>query len=107
MTRNTLLIDAAIAAILTILIVVLSPGLAVVGLIAILVVIVCGVSFALDTRRRRKAPRSRRRRPSVRELEELAALTPERPRRQPSRRQPARRQPARRQAQRRRPRPRP
>jgi hypothetical protein len=53
MTRNTLLIDAAIAAVLTILVVVLSPGLAVVGLIALVVVLVCTISFAFDLRRRR------------------------------------------------------
>jgi predicted signal transduction protein with EAL and GGDEF domain len=51
--RNTLLIDAAIAAVLTILVVVLSPGLAVVGLLALIVVVVCAISFAFDLRRRR------------------------------------------------------
>lgn len=76
MTRNTLMIDAAIAAILTVLVVVLSPGLAIVGLIAILVIIVCGVSFALDSRRRRRSPRTRRSTPANRS----------RPRPQPPRR---------------------
>lgn len=64
MRRNTVLIDIVIAAILTILIVVLSPGLAVVGLIALLVVLVCTLSFAFDRRRRSKRPS--RREPSLR-----------------------------------------
>jgi ABC-type bacteriocin/lantibiotic exporter with double-glycine peptidase domain len=57
MNRATLIVDVAIAAILTILIVVLSPGLAVVGLIALLVVLVCAVSFALDRLRRKPSRR--------------------------------------------------
>jgi ABC-type bacteriocin/lantibiotic exporter with double-glycine peptidase domain len=57
--RNTVLIDIVIAAILTVLIVVLSPGLAVVGLIALLVVLVCAISFAFDRRRRSKRPARR------------------------------------------------
>jgi ABC-type bacteriocin/lantibiotic exporter with double-glycine peptidase domain len=59
MARNALLIDCTIAAILTILVVVLAPGLAVVGLAAILVVLVCAISFALD-RRSRSRRRSRK-----------------------------------------------
>ena len=60
MSRNTLLIDAGIAALLAIIVIVISPGLAVVGIVALLVVIVCGISFAFDLRRqrsRRLAPR--------------------------------------------------
>lgn len=71
MTRNTLLVDVAIAAILTILVVVLSPGLAVVGLIALAVVVICVVSFVLDARRRKRRRRARRP-PSVRGLRELS-----------------------------------
>jgi F0F1-type ATP synthase assembly protein I len=52
-SRNTLLIDAGIAAVLAILVLVIAPGLAVVGLLGLLVVIVCGISFAIDVRRRR------------------------------------------------------
>jgi hypothetical protein len=77
MSRNTLLVDVAIAAILTILIVVLSPGLAVVGLIALVIVLVCAVSFARDARRRRRKP-ARRRPPSLRELRDLAEQPPRR-----------------------------
>ena len=77
MSRNTLLADIAIAVILTILIVVLSPGLAVVGLIALLIVLICVVSFALDRRRRRRRP-SRREPP-------LRASRSRSPRRSPSR----------------------
>jgi ABC-type bacteriocin/lantibiotic exporter with double-glycine peptidase domain len=53
-SRRTLLVDLAIAAVLTILIVVLSPGLAVVGLVAALIVVICALSFALEARRRRR-----------------------------------------------------
>jgi hypothetical protein len=62
-----LLIDAGIAAVMAIFVLIVAPGLAVVGLLAILVVVVCAVSFALDSRRRKrsgepslKPPRSRR-----------------------------------------------
>jgi Flp pilus assembly protein TadB len=61
--RNALLVDAAIAVVLAILVIVLSPGIAVVGLVATLVVVVCGVSLAFDRRRRR-----RRRENPLREL---------------------------------------
>ncbi len=53
MSRNTLIADLAIAAVVTILIVVLSPGLAVVGMVALLIVLICAISFAVDGRRRR------------------------------------------------------
>jgi hypothetical protein len=57
-TRNVFVIDAALAAILTILVLVLAPGWAVVGLIAIVVLLICAISFGFDrlrTRRRRRA----------------------------------------------------
>lgn len=54
MRRNVLVVDATIAAVLTILVVVLAPGLAIVGLAAILVALVCAVSFARDRRRNRR-----------------------------------------------------
>jgi hypothetical protein len=58
--RATFVIDAVIAAILTILVVVLSPGWAVVGLIALLLVLVCGVSFGISAlRNRTRQPRER------------------------------------------------
>lgn len=55
MRRNTLLVDAGIAVVLAILVVVISPGLAVVGLLALLVLLVCAVSFAIDLRKRRRS----------------------------------------------------
>jgi ABC-type bacteriocin/lantibiotic exporter with double-glycine peptidase domain len=54
MSRNTLLIDLGIAVVLAVLVVVISPGLAVVGLLALLVLLICGISFAIDLRRRRR-----------------------------------------------------
>jgi hypothetical protein len=51
--RNTLMTDVLIALVLAILVIVISPGLAVVGLLAILVVVICGLSLLFDRRRRR------------------------------------------------------
>jgi ABC-type bacteriocin/lantibiotic exporter with double-glycine peptidase domain len=60
-TRNTLLADAAIAAGIAILVIIIAPGLAVVGLLALLVLVACGISFAFDLRRgRRREARVRR-----------------------------------------------
>ena len=58
MSRNPLLIDAGIALVLAILVIVISPGLAVVGLLALLVVLICLISFGVDRmlRRRRANP---------------------------------------------------
>jgi len=52
--RNPLLVDIGIALVLAILVIVISPGLAVVGLLALLVLLVCGVSFGIDRLRRRQ-----------------------------------------------------
>jgi ABC-type bacteriocin/lantibiotic exporter with double-glycine peptidase domain len=60
---NALLLDFIIAAAVAIVLVIVSPGLAVVGLVAIVVLVVCGLTFALDRRRTRRGGRSRRRAP--------------------------------------------
>lgn len=60
MRRRTLLIDAGIALVLAILVIVLSPGLAVVGLLALVVVLICGLSFGVDRLRRRRGLDRRR-----------------------------------------------
>jgi ABC-type bacteriocin/lantibiotic exporter with double-glycine peptidase domain len=52
--RKTLLVDAGVALVLAILVIVISPGLAVVGLLALLVLLVCAASFGIDRRRRRR-----------------------------------------------------
>jgi membrane protein implicated in regulation of membrane protease activity len=59
--RNTLLIDAVIAASLVVIVLIVSPGLAVTGLIALLILAVCLVSFMFERwrRRRTKPPRGR------------------------------------------------
>ncbi len=67
MTRNALLVDAVIAALLAILVLILAPGLAVVAIIALLVMVVCAVSLVLDLRRGRSRTSSRRRAPGPRE----------------------------------------
>ena len=78
MSRRTLLIDFLIALVAMIVLVLVAPGLAVVWLVAILVLIVCGISYLVDRLRR-----GRRTRP------------PTVARRPPSRRPPPRRPPAR------------
>jgi len=60
--RGTLLVDLAIALAVTILVLILLPGLAVVAILALAVLIVCGVSFAVVAWRRRGASRTARRR---------------------------------------------
>ena len=52
MRRNTLVVDAVIALVLAILVIVISPGLAVVGILALLVLLICLISFAIDRRRK-------------------------------------------------------
>jgi hypothetical protein len=69
--RNTLVADALFAAVLAALVLILAPGLAIVGMLAILVLIVCGVSLLLDAKqvragRRRAAPRRRSSAPGTR-----------------------------------------
>jgi hypothetical protein len=78
MRRNILLIDALIAVVLAILVIVISPGVAVAGLLAILVVLVCGVSLALDRRRtrRREDPMRELRRSSAQAARERRARRP-------------------------------
>jgi hypothetical protein len=58
-SRGALYLDLAIAGLVAFLVVILSPGLAVVGLLAVTVLIVCGISFAVDriARARRPPPR--------------------------------------------------
>lgn len=48
--------DAAIAVALAALVLILSPGVAVAGLVAIVALIVCGISLLLDRRRARARP---------------------------------------------------
>ncbi len=58
MRRNILLTDAAIAAVIAIIVLIISPGIAVTGMIALAVLIVCAISLVLDIRRSRR-PRAR------------------------------------------------
>jgi ABC-type bacteriocin/lantibiotic exporter with double-glycine peptidase domain len=68
--RNTLVADAVIAVVLAALVLILAPGLAIVAMLAILVIVVCGVSFLLDAKQvragRRSAPRRRSSAPGTR-----------------------------------------
>ena len=61
MNRNTLVVDLALAAGIAILVLILAPGLAVVGLLALVVLLISSVSFAIDLRRRRGPTRRPRR----------------------------------------------
>ena len=65
MTRNALLTDIGLAVLAAIIVLIITPGVAVAAMIAILVLAACAVSLARDVRgrARRAAPtrRSRRR----------------------------------------------
>ena len=52
MNRRIAMIDVGIAVALAVLVLIVSPGVAVAGMIAGLVLIVCVASFAIDARRR-------------------------------------------------------
>lgn len=57
MTRPSLLVDVGIALLIGALVLLLSPGLAVAGIIALAIAVVCGISLlwsAARTRRRRR-----------------------------------------------------
>lgn len=57
MRRNTLLVDVAIALAVAGLVLILAPGLAVVAILVAVVLLVCGVSFAISGWRARLWPR--------------------------------------------------
>jgi hypothetical protein len=59
-------VDAAIAVALTIFVLIVAPGLAVVAILAVAVLLVCAVSWALTGRRRRREYRRPPRRPAAR-----------------------------------------
>ena len=65
MTRNTLLVDVAIALAVTILVLILAPGLAVVAIVALAVLVLCAASFAVVAWRRRGTRRASRSQPPV------------------------------------------
>lgn len=58
MSRNILLIDLAVAAFVAVIVLILTPGVAVAGLIALLALAGCAVGFRRDSRAR--AARARR-----------------------------------------------
>lgn len=57
MRRNTLVVDVAIALAIAGLILIVAPGLAIVAILAVLALLVCGASFAAVGWRRRRARR--------------------------------------------------
>jgi ABC-type bacteriocin/lantibiotic exporter with double-glycine peptidase domain len=68
-SSSTLKLDLLIAVGVAILLIIISPGLAVVGLIALVALVVCAGSFVFDRRRARRSGRDRRppaRRPPAR-----------------------------------------
>ena len=68
MTRNPLVIDLALALLAAILLLIIAPGIAVAGLIGLLVLIFSVVSFARQSRKRRpRAPTRVRRHPPQRD----------------------------------------
>lgn len=54
MRRPTLLSDVAIAVALAILVLIIAPGLAIVAILGLLVLAVCGISFAVSGWRHRR-----------------------------------------------------
>jgi UPF0716 family protein affecting phage T7 exclusion len=63
MKRNTLLTDIALAVGLAAIVLIVAPGLAVVGIVALLAVIICGVTFGFGALRRRRGGQMPRRPP--------------------------------------------
>lgn len=61
MSPNVLLADAGIAIVAAIVILTITPGLAVAAIIAIAVLTACAISFRRESRRRRRARDARRR----------------------------------------------
>jgi predicted membrane metal-binding protein len=53
MRRNPLVIDLAIAVLCALVVLIVSPGVAVDAIIALIVLAVCGLGFAVSRRRRR------------------------------------------------------
>jgi hypothetical protein len=89
-TRGTLLTDLAIAALVAILVIVISPGLAVVALLALLVLIICGITFGVGRLRRRASadPLRELRRSRANARRQARSQPPRSTRRQPPRRAP-------------------
>lgn len=54
MSRELLVVDVAIAVVLAALVLIISPGVAVTAIIALLALLVCGISLAWGARRRRR-----------------------------------------------------
>ena len=63
---NLLLVDAGIAALAAIVVLILAPGLAVVAIIALVVLVVCAISLLVGRLRSRAQRRSVRSRPRLR-----------------------------------------
>jgi len=61
MNRQLLTIDAGLAVLVAALVLIISPGVAVSGMIALFVVLVCAASVGIERRRRRRARRGARR----------------------------------------------
>jgi hypothetical protein len=62
MNRQLLTIDAALAVLVAALVLIISPGLAVSGIIALVVLLGCGISVAIGRGRRRRGRQLARRR---------------------------------------------
>ena len=60
MTRNALVTDLALAVLAAIVVLILTPGVAIAAMIAILVLFGCMASFVLDSRRRSSRAARRR-----------------------------------------------
>ena len=54
--QGVIVVDVAAALLVAALVIIVSPGIAVTGMIALFVLFVCAVSYAIDRRRRQRRP---------------------------------------------------
>ena len=63
MRLKPVVIDVIVAAVIAAIVLIVSPGVAVTGLLALLFLIVCGITLLFDSRRARRSRRPRRTQP--------------------------------------------
>lgn len=61
MTRTPLAVDFALAAVIAILIVIIEPGVAIAAILALILLVVCGISYLIARQRRTRGQPTRRR----------------------------------------------
>jgi ABC-type transport system involved in cytochrome bd biosynthesis fused ATPase/permease subunit len=64
--RNPLFVDAAVAVVIVVLILIIQPGVAIGAILALVLLVVCGVSYLIGRRRERASAPGRQGRPAPR-----------------------------------------